>query len=137
MAQPAESFGQKTSRFLSKDAFKLDQKIILYVTNIDLMKGEGANAFRLFAKDANGKIYRFPVLKLQPVKGREWIYKLTVLLKNDIPYLQQPEENGDVLLNVTWRGLASNQVKLGLGKTGGKINESKEAVPTPLERFCQ
>jgi uncharacterized protein (DUF1800 family) len=137
LAKPADNFGQKISSSLSNDAFKLDQKIIIYVTNLDLMQGEGAKAFRVFAKDANGKIYRFPVLDLRSVKGREWIYQMTVLLKNEIPFLQQPTENGDLLLNVSWRGLASNQVKLGLGKMGGKVSESREAVPTPLENFTK
>src|SRR5688572_17570863 len=74
----------KTSRQSKSKAFRLNQKINLFVTNVDLMTGEGANAFRLYAEDSIGKQYRFPVVEIEPLKGQEWIYKITVLLKNEI-----------------------------------------------------
>src|SRR5215203_3121998 len=86
-------------------AFSLDSEVTFYVTNIELLQGEGANAFRLFVEDSQGRKYRFPVLDLQPVKGFEGVYAMTVKLRDEIGYWQPPEESGDVLVNVTWRGL--------------------------------
>ncbi|HEX8735613.1 MAG TPA: DUF1800 domain-containing protein, partial [Pyrinomonadaceae bacterium] len=39
--------------------------------------------------------------------------------------------SGDVLVRVTWRGLASNRVRLSLDENGGKIRDDEGAVPTP------
>ncbi len=131
------SISNKTSRQSQSKAFRLNQKIHLFVTNVDLMTGEGANAFRLYAEDSTGKQYRFPVVEIEPLKGREWIYKITVLLKNEIGFGKKPEENGDILLRLAWRGLISNPVKLGLGKTGGGIKVETGITPTPLKQFAE
>ncbi len=121
------------SRFKSEPtAFALDSQITLYVTNVELMKDEGASAFRLYAEDSRGRMYRFPVLDFQPVKGFDGVYALTVKVRDEIGFWQQPSENGDILVNVTWRGLTSNRVKLGLGKTGGDLKDEAGATPTPL-----
>ncbi len=113
-------------------AFSLDSQVTLYITNVELLKDEGANAFRVYVEDSRGRKYRFPVLALQSVKGFEGVYALTVKLRDEIGFWEQPGENGDVLVNVTWRGLTSNRVKLGLGKTGGDIKEDAGAAPTPI-----
>jgi uncharacterized protein (DUF1800 family) len=117
---------------LQTRAFSLDSQVVLYVTNIELLKAEEANAFRVFVEDSKGRKYRFPVLDLQPVNGFDGVYALTVKLRDEIGYWQPPDENGDVLVNVTWRGLTSNRVRLGLGKTGGEIKDDAGAVPTPI-----
>lgn len=113
-------------------AFSLDSQAVLYVTNIELLKDEGANAFRVYVEDSKGRKYRFPVLDLQPVKAFDGVYALTVKLRDEIGFWEPPSEDGDVLVNVTWRGLTSNRVRLGLGKTGGELKEDKGAVPTPI-----
>jgi uncharacterized protein (DUF1800 family) len=118
-------------RFQAK-AFSLNSEIVLYVTNIELLNDEGASAFRLFAEDSKGRKYRFPVLDLQPVKGFDGVYALTVKLRDEIGFWEQPGEDGDVLVNVTWRGLKSNRVRLGLGKAGGDIKDDAGAAPTPI-----
>jgi uncharacterized protein (DUF1800 family) len=117
---------------LPSRAFSLGAEVTLYVTNIELLNYEGANAFRLYAEDARGRKYRFPVLDLQAVKGYDGVYAMTVKLRDDVGYWEPPAEDGDVLIHVTWRGLTSNRVRLGLGKTGGEIKDAEGAAPTPL-----
>src|SRR5688500_1756707 len=46
--------------------FDLHSRAILYVTNVALMKGEDATAFRVYAVDARQRLYRFPVLGMSP-----------------------------------------------------------------------
>lgn len=116
---------------VTSSAFGLGSKVTLYVTNIDLMKDEGANAFRVYAKNKDGHVFRFPVIDLQPSKY-DGVYELLVYLRDEIGFWEQPEENGDVLVNVTWRGLTSNRVRLGLGTIGGNVKDDEGAVPTPL-----
>lgn len=128
---PRPKFGKPTIKFQTK-AFPLGSVITLYVTNLDLIQDEGANAFRVYATDSKERQYRFPVLDLQSVKGYEGVYALTARLTDEIGFWDPPSENGDVLVNVTWRGLTSNRVRLGLGQTGGEIKDDEGAVPTPL-----
>lgn len=46
------------------EAFEYGTQIALYVTVIELLEGEGANAFRVYIEDRTGRKYRFPVKKV-------------------------------------------------------------------------
>src|SRR5207237_10397722 len=74
-----------------------------------------------------GRQYRFPVVDIYLVKSTKPIFALVVELRDEIGFWEQPSEDGDVLVGVSWRGLASNRLRLGLGKTGGDI---KDDAPT-------
>ncbi|MCU1291140.1 MAG: hypothetical protein JWN60_3369 [Acidobacteria bacterium] len=115
--------------------FSIGSKIVIYATNVDLMDGEGASAFRLYVQDRQGKKYRFPVISMEALPDKDWIYALTVELRDEIGFWEPPAADGDVLIRLAWRGLSSNQVRLGLGTSGGDIKEEKGAVPTPLRNY--
>ena len=104
-------------------AFDLNSKILLYVSDLHLLKGEGANAFRVYAEDSRGHTYRFPVVDIQPMPGLRNVHAITVLLKDELGYWAPPAADGDVLVYVTWRGLASNEARLGLGTMGGDLRK--------------
>ena len=128
----ATSFAKPGRSDLSKiksRAFAPNSKVVLYVTNLNLAADEMGNAFRLYVEDARGRKYRFPVLDVQRLENREWIYALTVLLKDELGFWEQPEADGDLLVGVTWRGLMSNRLRLGFGKIGGAIKDDAGAVP--------
>ena len=104
------------------------QKLFCYITNIELLNGEGASSFRVYAEDASGKFYRFPVSDLKLVNAKSNVYALTFRLKDDLNLWQEQAINGDMLLSVTWRGLQSNRVRLGFGATGSAIKDDLGAV---------
>ena len=112
-------------------AYAPDTKIVLYVSDLQLLPGEGANAFRIYATDSLGHSYRFPVLDIQS-SDRKNVWALTILLTDETGYWGPLAADGDVLVYLTWRGLASNEVKIGIGKTGGEIKERATARPTPI-----
>ena len=125
---------QRTSIYKAvPQAFSMGSKIELYVTNIQLMKDEGANAFRVYIFDKSSHVYRFPVTDLQLVDAGRNVWSLSVILKDEIGYWNQPTEEGDVLAMVTWRGLASNQARLGLGSIGGDIKNDTSSI-APLSK---
>ncbi len=126
---------KQSLRQIQSNIFRYNSKVVIYVTNLDLMKGEGANAFRVYVEDSKGRNYRFPVLDIQPLKGQEWVYAATIWLKDEIGFWDQPEEIGDVLVRITWRGLVSNPVKLLLGSRGGGFPELNGSEPTPMKQF--
>lgn len=112
-------------------AFAPNSTITLYVRNIRLLDGEGANAFRVYAQDSKGREYRFPVLDFQPAGGvfRRGIYALKVRLRDEIGYAEPPAI-GDLLVRVAWRGLTSDRLRLGYGTTGGGIKDDVSPYST-------
>lgn len=120
-----------TSR-TSSQVFRADQKLELLVTNLALMEGEDAGAFRLYMKDSKGREYRLPVTDLRELKEQPGVFAVSTQLTDQIHYWPSPTPDGDVLIYLTWRGLASNSVRLGYGSTGGAIKDEVGATPTPL-----
>lgn len=116
----------------SVEAFRPNSRIVLFVTNVALMEDEGAGAFRVYAEDGNGRTYRFPVLDLSSVADRPGVYAITTVLRDEIGFWPRPEPNGDLKLYIAWRGLASNSLKLGFGRTGGKFENDKSLRPSPI-----
>lgn len=113
--------------------FYPENKVTLYVTNLALMEGEGANAFRLYAENAKGHTFRFPVLDISQIDDGGGIYAVSVLLQDEIGYWPAPSADGNLSLFLTWRGLASNRVSIGLGTTDSRPakTDSKDR-PAPL-----
>lgn len=116
-------------------SFVPNTRMVIFATNFTPMEGEDASAFRLEIEDASGKKYRFPVLKIEPVRSQPWIYGFTVYLHDELGFWQSPGAVGDVLAGLTWRGMASNRTRLGLGKIGGDIKDDDGAAPTPFANF--
>jgi Protein of unknown function (DUF1800) len=107
-------------------------RVMLFVTNLTLLDGEGANAFRVYLEDPSGRAYRFNVEDIQPVSRVESpVWAVTMTLFDPVGYNGQPQPLGDHLVRLTWRGMASNRVRLGVGKNGGDMQDDKGAVPTP------
>ncbi len=129
----ASSVGKsRRSSRTSARVFWPNQKIQMSVTNIDLLDGEGANAFRVYIQDAKGREYRFPVLDIRPSDLQKNVFEVVVALTDDLHYWAEPPVEGDVLVRLSWRGLSSNRVRLALGATGGAVKDDPDARPTPL-----
>ena len=108
-------------------AYSAGSKVSLFVGNVSLLPDEAANAFRVHAEDEAGRKYRFPVLDAAPVKNQPGVYALTVLLTDELGFWANPAFDADVLINVSWRGLTSKRLRLGIGKIGGNIKDDVEA----------
>ncbi len=106
-------------------------RVMFFVANLALMDGEGAGAFRLSLQDASGRIYRLQVEDIQPLAKDNSVCAVTVVLFDKNGYNGQPLPIGDHLVRLTWRGLSSNRVRLGIGKTGGEIRDDQRTIPTP------
>ncbi len=115
----------------ASQAFPPDSEVTIYVTDLALMDGEGANAFRVYGTDAQNHIYGFPVLDLRVVSAAKNLYSMTIRLTDDIGYWET-KPVGDLALYVSWRGLASNTVKLAIGRITSDDVVTESAKPTPL-----
>lgn len=118
---------------IQERAFSLDSQITLFVANLKFMQDEGASALRVYAQDAQGRYYRFPVVAVEALgpQAARGMYAVTVQLTDQTGYWPTIDAHGDVLLMLTWRGLGSNRVRLGIGQTRGGPADDKGAVPTP------
>ncbi len=133
LAVSSKGFKGELPEKLASRAFNPGKKskVVLFLTNLDLLPDEGANAFRVYLENEKGTQFQMRVVDFQQVT--KTVYALTTVLYDDLGYWGQPEANGDVLVNVTWRGLTSNRVRLGLGKIGGEIKDAVDATPTPID----
>ena len=127
MTAPVGSKPIRTSRE-SSFPLNLNVRTMLFIKNIQLMKGEGANAFRVYAEDSSRRLFRFPVLDLQPVAGNGQTYALTVELRDELN-IYDVVPSGEVLVSVAWRGLQSNRLVLRLSGPGGIVTADADQKP--------
>ena len=71
------------------EAFRPNTLAVLYVADLDLMESEGANAFRVYARDEKGRSYRFPVTDIRPA-AEPGVHALTIRLRDEIGYWPPP-----------------------------------------------
>jgi uncharacterized protein (DUF1800 family) len=117
---------------ITSQSFAPNSTAVIIAANIVLGQSEGADAFRVYAIDRDGHEYRFPVLAIEPLSRVRRTLAVTIRLKDELGYWNGPAGDGDVLIYLTWRGLASNQVRLGIGRMGGILAEAPGSRPTPL-----
>ena len=128
VAVMSDSYERTNSTRTKSIIFNQNSTITLFVSNLDLMPDEGANAFRINVEDTNGREYRFPVLVVSPVKDQAGVYALTVRLTDELGFWARTKFRSDVLVSVAWRGLTSNRARLAIGKSGGTFKN--EIAPT-------
>lgn len=131
LAVSRDQLNRKTYAKAENRAFLPGEKVVLFVTNIALMDGEGANAFRVNVETSKGRQYLFPVTEIQPMDKTGTVYAVTAELRDVWGFWEQPAADGDILLSLAWRGLESNKVVLGFGRMGGDLR-NPGAVPTPV-----
>lgn len=136
LAKLAEQPSSNSEKNLKFETFGINSRVILYATNLDLVKTEGKNAFRIYAVDTKGRSYRFPVLDIRPHSKSESTYAITILIKNEIGQFRQPEDKGELLISLAWRGLISNTVKLKLGKDDLVKDKQAGDLPSTLKNLA-
>jgi uncharacterized protein (DUF1800 family) len=98
--------------------------ITFLVTNLDLLEGEGATAFRAEFEDAMHFRHPLQIVGFEPTPDNKWVYALTVRLNDSIGDL------GTVLVRITRRGMSSNRTQVSIGHES-KIMDDEGAEPTP------
>jgi len=101
-------------------------RICIFAQNLELLAGEGANAFSADVQDASGKLYSFKVEYEAPVAGFPGVSMLILRLSDDIG------DAGDVLLRINLHGVGSNRVRVAIGHSGGGPADDPGSVATPI-----
>jgi hypothetical protein len=102
-------------------------RVAIFAMNLELLPGEGLNAFSSEVEDAAGKRYALRVEYVGQVPGFPGITMLIVRLADDLG------DVGDVLLRINLHGMSSNRVRLGIGHIGNNLPSDQVLglSPTP------
>ena len=100
-------------------------RVCIFAMDLELLAGEGSNAFSSDAQDGNGKIYPLKVEYAGQVPDFPGITMIVVRLADDLG------DVGDVLLRLNLHGMSSNRVRVGIGHAGGGPADDPGAIPTP------
>lgn len=100
-------------------------RIMLFAGNLRLQPGETAEVVAADAEDESHVIHVLKVEYVGPVPDIEWATAVVVKLN------QQLDDVGDVLVRISYRGVASNRVRVAIGHTGGGPPDDTGARPTP------
>lgn len=100
-------------------------RVCVFAMDLDLLAGEGTNAFTADATDSAGKRYPLRIEYSGQVPGFPGITMFVVRLSDDMGDL------GDVLIQLNLHGMGSNRVRMGVGHVGGGPADDLGALPTP------
>lgn len=103
------------SRKATTDAFAPGHRIVVFVSNLDLLAGEDANAFRVFGENKEGKRFRFLAESMTRLPRQNGVYGLIFRIVDPNGYNGQPEPDAEIRLTIAWRGNISNGGILALG----------------------
>lgn len=124
-----ESVTQKREPFqlTSSVQFSADNRtrIMLFCMNLGLQPGDTASSVTAEAEDASHRIYPLTVEYVGTVPDQAWVSSIIVRLHDEM------NDVGDVLVKISYRGQASNRVRVGVGHMGGGPADDAGAVPTP------
>jgi uncharacterized protein GlcG (DUF336 family) len=100
-------------------------RVMLFAMNLSLQPGETASAVTASAEDGAHRIYALTVEYVGPVPDQSWATAVVVRLNDELG------DVGDVLVRITYQGVNSNRVRIGIGHIGGGPPDDAGAVPTP------
>jgi uncharacterized protein GlcG (DUF336 family) len=100
-------------------------RIMLFAVSLQLQPGESASSITAEAEDGAHKVYPLQVEYAGPVPEQSWVTAIIVRLNDELG------DVGDVLVRISYRGQASNRVRVGIGHTGGGLEDDAGARPTP------
>src|SRR6266849_8958333 len=100
-------------------------RIMLFAMGVSLQAGENASAVSADAEDGAHHIYHLTVEYVGVVPEQEWATSIVIRL-ND-----QMADVGDVLIGISYHGLQSNRVRVGIGHVGDGPPDDAGSVPTP------
>jgi uncharacterized protein GlcG (DUF336 family) len=100
-------------------------RVMLFALNLSLQPGETAGVVTADAEDGARRVHPLTVEYVGPVPEQPWATALVLRLGDGM------EDLGDVLVRITYRGVSSNRVRVGIGHLGGGPPDDEGARPTP------
>ena len=98
-------------------------RVMLFAMGID--NAAAASGITASAEDGAHNLYALAVEYVGPVPGQDWMTSIIVRLSDTMT------DVGDVLIGISYQGVSSNRVRVGIGHIGGGPPDDDGAVPTP------
>ena len=128
-----ESVTRQAEPFQSTSAlpFGPDQRtrLMLFAMNLQLQPGELPSVVTADAEDGAHNTYNLPVEFVGQLPERPWATSIVLRLPAELG------DVGDLLVRITYRGLSSNRVRVGIGHVGDGLPDDEGSVPTPGTEF--
>jgi len=118
----AEPFSPQTSIRFGGDN---QTRVMFFAMNLTLEPGETVAAVTAEAEDGLRLRYPLVIEYVGAVPGQPWMTSVTVRLNDNLG------DVGDVLVGITYRGIASNRVRIGIGHIGGGPPDDPTPMPSP------
>src|SRR5947209_11556636 len=98
-------------------AWGADQRtrVILFALNLNLQPNEDSSVVTADAEDASHQHHNLKVEYVGPVPLQEWMSAVVLRLSDDLG------DVGDVLVRISYHGINSNRVRIGIGHLGGGL----------------
>jgi hypothetical protein len=105
-------------------------RVMLFGLNLQLQPGENLSVVTADAEDAAHQHYDLAVEYVGPVPHQEWLSVVVLKLNDNLG------DAGDMLVRVSYRGVGSNRVRVGIGHVGGGPPDADGAGPTPAPPYA-
>lgn len=100
-------------------------RVMLFATNLTLLAGDSASAVTADGEDGAHVHYPMSVDYVGPVPGFAWMTAVVIRLNDNLG------DVGDILIGLTYQGVTSNRVRVGIGHIGGGPPDDPTPSPTP------
>jgi hypothetical protein len=100
-------------------------RVMLFATNLTLLAGDGPSAVTADGEDAAHVHYPMTVEHVSPVPGFAWMTAVVIRLHDNLG------DAGDILVGLSYQGVAGNRVRVGIGHIGGGLPDDPAPSPTP------
>ena len=100
-------------------------RVMLFATSLTLVNGDGPSAVIADGEDAAHVHYPMTVEHVSTVPGFAWMTAVVIRLHDNL------SDPGDILVGLTYQGVASNRVRIGVGHIGGGPPDDPVPSPTP------
>ena len=104
-------------------------RIMVFALNLTFAPNETVSAITADAETAAHTHHSLQVEYAAPLSTLPWLSFLTLRLNDQL------DEAGDVLLSLTFHGLRSNRVRIGIGHLAGGPPDDDGALPTPAPPY--
>jgi uncharacterized protein GlcG (DUF336 family) len=109
----------------ARHAFGADRRTRVQLFALNLSDSDDPTTITADAEDAARRTHALAVEHVGRVPGQPWMHSVTVRLGGELTFA------GDVLVRIRRRGVASNRVRVGLGRVGGGPPDDEGSGPTP------
>jgi hypothetical protein len=102
---------------------------MLFVLHLQLRSGDDLSMVTVDGEDENHRHYSLKVEYLSPVSGHDWMSAVVLRLDDQLG------DVGDLLIGLSYLGVSSNRVRVGIGHVGGGLPDDQGALPTPAPPY--